>query len=300
MKSRAALEMVCSLLFPLLFLACAIMFYANGDITEWIKGHQISRLLWLIDFCAVVSFALMLALTLTRNRLIQREQEAYQIREAHREQMEIMVNRATELEDENASLRNRLTELEETAERKETAFEQEALRLTEQAFRALQGQTEAHARHLDAVNLALQHHRAEIAQIRHGLRSLHSAGHDTPFKAHLTPEELQAILNDEPLRLSEPEPRVPDTAPPKPPKTEPEPMEKQKEEIPVVSLAEIQPQHLSETAPAPVAPPLDSLLPNHLPAFVLQSEDETSVRSVREAMAQESLPFLKTSAGSAE
>ncbi len=191
---------------------------------RWLTALRHTPALWALDGCAVLLGA-QVALSRLRVRAERNRQE--QISEERSKQLKVMISQSKQLEETNAKLEESKAMLEETntqlegtntkleemdakleqastqqAERfnelkaevatRQATLEDEVRHLTEQAFRTLSGQVEVNTRQLTAVNLALQHHRAEIQQLRQVLRTQQPAL-DYSQLARLTPEELAAI-----------------------------------------------------------------------------------------------------------
>lgn len=146
---------------------------------DWLRAQVQMPVLWLLDFCALYSIYLILVLLRYRTaaRDYARQFEALQ-KESNKDIAEF--NRAMEemsgtyacLKEENRQLALKLTDLMALADSRQEGFEAEARRLTEQAFRAFQGQLDANARQLEAVNLALQYQRAELKEMRSRMTAL--------------------------------------------------------------------------------------------------------------------------------
>jgi hypothetical protein len=171
MKRRTTLYVFLSALFALFMIACATALrtgYSSNPAT-WLLAHKVSPLLWLLDFCVVYTLILMARLIASEKYVTHQASALRRLQEEHHAQLEQMIAQSEELEKRNHDYEQQIVALEEASAARQEAFETEARRLTEQAFRALQGQVEAHTRQLEAVTMAMQYHRAEIKQIRHSL-----------------------------------------------------------------------------------------------------------------------------------
>src|SRR5262249_32977504 len=139
--------------------ATAVQTGNSGNINTWLEAHKHTPLLWMVDGCALVIF---IGIGLFGAAFASFQEHVQQLSEEHSEQLNKLIERTEELSQLNADYSERITGLEAEGEDREQAFEAEVHRLTEQAFHALQGQVEANARQLDAVNLAMQYQRAEL------------------------------------------------------------------------------------------------------------------------------------------
>lgn len=171
MKRRTALYILLGALFVVFLIACATALQTgySRDPAEWLRAHRTTPLLWLIDFSAVYALLLTRLLIVSDKFCVNQSQELMRAREEHHMQMDELLVQTEELEKTNAQNQEKIEALEAADATRQESFEQEARRLTEQAFRALQSQVDAHTRQLEAVNLALQYHRAELKQLRHGI-----------------------------------------------------------------------------------------------------------------------------------
>jgi hypothetical protein len=192
MNRRFAVYISFSVLIALLLIGSATLIrlvetrQPSADIATWIEAQRTTPLLWLMD---VAAFSLLFMMfragaEVSRSQQLARvhaELAAEQLRqqEEHHRQIEALIARnvlqekqLAEMEEINQERAVMVSSLEAEAETRQREFEAEARRLTEQAFHAMQGTVEAQGRQLDAVNMALQYHRAEVTQLRHGLYAL--------------------------------------------------------------------------------------------------------------------------------
>lgn len=146
--------------------------------------------LWLLD----AAMALSLVQTAILLQLRQKEQSRLErLRHQTQDQIEALTRSVESRDRVNTEQTERLDDLQQELNARREAFETEARRLTEQAFHALSGQVDANTRQLDAVNLALQYHRAQLQQVNQGVRLLKSGSEaPRPFPI-LTPDEIAAI-----------------------------------------------------------------------------------------------------------
>lgn len=165
MRFRQMLRVLLCILTPVFILACSVGF-TGGDFHKWLKLQRDLPLLWLVDFCAVYTFVLLTAAIVGWDKSSLRLQELIALREENNAQWEAVSTQSEGLDRERDDLLRKVAELEQRQEQSLAAQEGEARLMTEHAFRAVQGQIEAQGRQLEAVNMALQHHRAEISQLR--------------------------------------------------------------------------------------------------------------------------------------
>lgn len=164
MRSRL-LRVLIYILTPVLILACSVVF-TGGSLHKWLLAQRDIPLLWLVDFCAAYTLLLLVAAIGSRDQANLRTQELIALRQENVTQWETINSQSDEREAERTELLQKVAELERRQGQEQTARVDETRHLTEQAFRAVQGQIEAQGRQLEAVNMALQHHRAEISQLR--------------------------------------------------------------------------------------------------------------------------------------
>ena len=208
MKTRAVLHLILSVIVALMLIVCATAFQTNYSARpeEWINAHR-QPVLWLVDFTAVYTLILMAALSRTQRYAFRVADEMNTLRIEHQNQLESLISQAGDLEEKNVEQEERIEELEnEMKDSHATATHavSSAPDLTSEAsFRALQTQIEAQARQLEAVNLALQYHRAELSQLRHGIRALSPTGELPSLPALPLPElfpKPEAITEAAPMR----------------------------------------------------------------------------------------------------
>ncbi len=215
MAKRFAIYTVFGILIALLLICAAslIRLVETGldsrYLGNWLLVQQNTPLLWLAD---VAAFCIVLLMFRAGAEVARSQQQtrahaelaAEQLRrqEEYHRQVEALIARNEQLEKEITALEEARREreamiasLEREIEVEQRNFEAEARRLTEQAFRAMHGQVEANARQLDAMNMALQYHRAELTQLRHSVRALQMTSEPAQI-ARLTPAEMTAILDD--------------------------------------------------------------------------------------------------------
>jgi len=198
-RQRIILQAILGCLIALMVVACATAFHTNydTDILAWIRAHQRTPLLWLIDFCALYSLLLTLALLNARQSGATQAEGLLRLRTEHHVQLDAMVTRAEELEDANEGYRERIDFLESEVDR-----------FKERALEAMESAVQANARQLDAVNLALQYHRAELSQLRHGLRAIQPPAEPAQV-AQIAHAERAGIAADPPAAAAEGTPTAP-------------------------------------------------------------------------------------------
>jgi hypothetical protein len=203
-----------------LLLACILVGYAtvrqagaNTSLDGLLAAQSRTPALLALDAAALYILVSCALFTFQQRHVVFGVGEVHRLREEHQTQLEAMLTNTAKLEQTNADQADHLTEQEaeivaqqeriqgltaQTAslraeiDARQEAFEVEARRLTEQAFRALSGQVDANARQLDAVNLALSYHRSELQLLRRSQREIDS-GSETEQVARLSPTELTAI-----------------------------------------------------------------------------------------------------------
>ena len=234
---------------------------------NWIHVQRDTPLLWLYDGLILILIGLVLTL---RSQDQFHKGQMLSLREENRKQMEGLLAHTDELESRCRTYQDQIAGLDAAAQIRDRELEAQARRLTETAFQALQGHMEANGRQLEAVNLALQYHRAEITQLRHGLNSVHSISEPDRI-ARLTPAEIDAISTAFAPILTEANlmPTTPPTPPiassvvsSAPPQQQAIEKEREKEREPETSVAEAPivpslPQEAHKNASTTfVAPPL--------------------------------------------
>ncbi len=210
MKRRTLLRLIVSLLLIAAFVIGATIVEANNSLnpTAWFWAQRQLSVLWVVDAFALLALVPVCGFASAQNRLYRRAEETARARDEHQAQLERMrlnvesadrrskeqIDLITTLQDTLAALTARLETMETDGQARQQALEAEARRLAEQAFDALNGQVEANTRQMEAVNLAMQYQRAEIKQLRQGVRVVQR--HQELFHvAQLTPAELAAIEN---------------------------------------------------------------------------------------------------------
>ena len=192
MRFRLLLRILICILTPVLILACSVVF-TGGNIHKWLAAQRDAPLLWLVDFCAVYTSLLLVAAIGSRDRADQRARELIALQQENATQWEAVSAQSEDFDRERADLLNKMADLERRQGQELAERDGEARSLTEQAFRAMQGQIEAQGRQLEAVNLALQHHRAEIAQLRQTIKSNAAAEAVESRFAEPEPPEYAAV-----------------------------------------------------------------------------------------------------------
>lgn len=208
MKRRTLLRLIVSLLLIAAFVIGATIVEANNSFNPaaWFWAQRQLSVLWVVDAFALLALVPVCGFANAQNRLYRRAEETARARDEHQAQLERMrlnvesadrrsaeqIDLITTLQDTLAALTARLETMETGGQARQQALEAEAQRLAEQAFDALNGQVEANTRQMEAVNLAMQYQRAEIKQLRQGVRLI-QRHQDLVHLAQLTPAELAAI-----------------------------------------------------------------------------------------------------------
>ena len=87
MRFRPSLHILLCLLTPVLILACSVGF-TGGDFHRWLSLQRQLPLLWLVDFCAVYTFALLAAAITSWEKASLRTRELIALREENTAQWE--------------------------------------------------------------------------------------------------------------------------------------------------------------------------------------------------------------------
>jgi uncharacterized coiled-coil protein SlyX len=203
MKNRAVWHLMLSVIVAVMLIVCATAFVTNysSQPSDWVAAQR-QPILWLVDFTALYTLMLMATLSRTQRYAFRAAEEMHTLRLEHQNQLESLIAQAADLEEKNVAQEERIEELEtgiaESHSTASQAITSATNLLTEAGFRALQAQIEAQARQLEAVNLALQYHRVEISQLRHGLKALAPNGELPPMPAMPLQENLAATALAEP------------------------------------------------------------------------------------------------------
>ena len=197
MKGRSIFQAVLSVIIAFMFVACATALATNysRNVGEWGQAHLKNPLLWLLDFCALYTLLLTAVLMRQQDSLGKQSALVLQLREEHHRQLEATIANTDILEQNYAETCEKLEALQTQAQEWET----EKQKLREQTLYAVEAQMAAHARQLEAVNLAMQYHRAEITQLRHGVRSLQNSESEEGL---FTPVSEQKALTEGDFALS--------------------------------------------------------------------------------------------------
>lgn len=191
MKQRTPLYAFLSVLFAFFLIACAtalVTGYSHRP-ADWLEAQR-RPILWLVDFSALYTLVLVAFFVVYERMARLQARELLRLREEHHAQLEQMTAHMNEADRGMEEYEDKIAQMKEETHQMREGFEAEARRLTEQAFQALQGQVEAHARQMEAINLALQYHRGELRELRHNMRLIQA----TPAPVvRLTPEELAAL-----------------------------------------------------------------------------------------------------------
>ncbi len=181
MKNRVPIYTFLSVLFALSVLACATAFQTGYKAapSEWLHAHVNSPSLWITDICVVFALVWMSSFARADGLVRLQAAEIRRLQAEYQKQLENMISAAdemdrqnTEYSDRNLQLENELRQTENELLRKEKDFELEGRRLTEQTYKALQGQIEANTRQMEAVNMAMQYQRAGLQKLGSDLKLL--------------------------------------------------------------------------------------------------------------------------------
>ncbi len=182
--------------------------FSGTDYHRWLSARPTSPTLLLFDACALITLLGSTFLVSAQNTGLTLDYELATLRRQHAEQMEALIRQSNELEAqmetqtvefervlENATMEHQKAE---AAAHEQRASELEDLRrateLRDEAIHRLKTQMDAQAKQMEAVNLALQYHRAELTQLRQGMRALQQLEPvNRAAVPRLTSEEYQAI-----------------------------------------------------------------------------------------------------------
>ena len=204
MKARLILTYFWGIFLALVIEFCSLMFFPGSDPARWFAARSTSPALALIDVCAALLLAATVLLVQVQKQSGKLQTDFSGARTQHAEQIGRLVQRSTEMEQHNTQLSEALEGLkmeqetsrtQDTHEREQRAEETRfSLEARDEIIGRLEKQMEAHAKQLEAVNLALQYHRAELTQLRQGVRGLqHLEPVNRSPVARLTSAEYEAI-----------------------------------------------------------------------------------------------------------
>jgi hypothetical protein len=212
MKSRALLPLFVSLLLIAAFVIGATIIESsyNLNLVAWMWAQRQLPMLWVVDTFAILALVPVFKSAAAQKHQAGKSEEMAQMQDAHLDQIEQMLHNAVKSEQDNARQAEQISVLQQTVKElsaklesmktdaviRHQALEEEALRIAAQAFSALMDRVEANARQMEAVNLAVQYQRAEIKQLRQGVRILQHKQESTEI-ARLTPAEIAAIAGEE-------------------------------------------------------------------------------------------------------
>src|SRR5580658_8488942 len=170
MKNRTPLYTLAGIVIAAV-LVCASTNVAAGskhNSQDWIRAQQKTPLLWMVDGCAliIVIGSWMLGAAITSLQIESSPQSDENARH-----ISILTQTVEDLFRQNNEYASRLEALEQTGDAWHEGFEEEARRLTEQAFLALSDNIESNALQLEAVNLALRYQRAEMQAVRSAFKT---------------------------------------------------------------------------------------------------------------------------------
>jgi len=170
MRNRTPLYCLVGLLVAVVLVCAATNLAAGNKHTSqaWMRAQERSQLLWMMDGCAVIiflgSWVLGAAISGLQNESASRSNETTR-------HIAVLTETVQDLFRQNNDYVSRLEALEESGDAWHDGFEEEARRLTEQAFLALSDNIETNALQLEAVNLALRYQRVEMQAFRSAFKS---------------------------------------------------------------------------------------------------------------------------------
>ena len=211
MKPSVILRLIVSLVVVIAFVLGATVAEAGNSLnpTALLWAQKQSRLLWIVDGFALLALLPVFASALLQTRLAQKTEEITYLRDQHETQMEDMIQHAEEVERINIqqsqtlegleatidALNARMTAMEADNKARQDSMELETRRLAGEAFAALADEVQTNTRQMEAVSLAMQYQRAEIKQLRQGIRAAQHP-YELSEVARLTSYELAALEGD--------------------------------------------------------------------------------------------------------
>ena len=201
MRNRTLYYFLISLLVAavLVGMAANVAIYGSKNTHSWMYVQQHNPLLWMVDGCAVI---ILLGSCLFGSMLTGQSQPA----DETVRRVASLTDAVEELLTQNSNYRARIEDLEDAGDAWHEGFENEARRLTEQAFLALSDNIESNAQQLEAITLALRHHRAELKSVRAALKTGELAPEaDAPPALDTVSRPTKAILPELEKPTLEPE-----------------------------------------------------------------------------------------------
>lgn len=170
MRNRTLLYFVLGLALAAVLIAASTNFAAGNKLNAqaWMRAQQRTPLLWMVDGCAII---ILLGSCLMGAAVTSLQSQSVTQSDENSKQIATLTDTLEHLVLQNRKQAARLDALEETGDAWHEGFEEEATRLTEQAFLALSENIESNARQLEAINLALRYQRAEIKSVRTALKT---------------------------------------------------------------------------------------------------------------------------------
>jgi len=204
MKARLILTCFWGILLALGIEFCSLLVFPGSDYSRWFAARSTTPTLVLIDVCAVLTLLETAFLVQVQKQSGRLQVEFSGARTQHAEQIGMLVQRSTELEQQNMEVSERLeglkleqekSRIEDKQDRKHQAEETRfALEARDEIIGRLEKQMEAHAKQMEAVNLALQYHRAELTQLRQSVRAMqHFEPANRSNVPRLTSAEYEAV-----------------------------------------------------------------------------------------------------------
>jgi hypothetical protein len=191
MRNRTPLYAITGLLIGIV-LVCASTNLAAGNrhtARAWMLAQQKNSLLLMIDGCAVIIF---LGSSLVGAAIQGLQSATASQSDESTRHIAVLTETVQDLFQLNNGYLSRLEALEQAGDAWHDGFEDEARRLTEQAFLALSDNIETNALQLEAVNLALRYQRAEMQAVRAAFKTGEIAPETSP------PPQLDAV--DRPIK----------------------------------------------------------------------------------------------------
>ena len=165
MRNRTLLYCLVGFILAAVLIVASTNFAAGNRHTSqaWVLAQQKTPLLWMVDGCALIILmgSWLLGVAISGLQESSRSQS-----DTNARHIEVLTHTIQDLFEQNSDYASRLEALEEDGNAWHEGFDEEARRLTEQAFLALSDNIESNALQLEAVNLALRYQRAEMQSVR--------------------------------------------------------------------------------------------------------------------------------------
>ena len=170
MRNRTSLYCLAGFLLAVVLVGASTNVAAGNkhDSQAWIAAQQKTPLLWMVDGSALI---ILMGSWLLGAAISGLQGESASQSDENARHIAVLTETVQDLFRQNNMYISRLEALEETGDAWHEGFEEEARRLTEQAFLALSDNIESNARQLEAVNLALRYQRAEMQAVRSAFKT---------------------------------------------------------------------------------------------------------------------------------